>query len=157
MVVYDKQLERALRARKAAFEMATRNAGHTWHEVDLTHAFSAWLGRDDYRDAYFASPEDLQLKIDAEFTSHVADLIRAVLRRPEANEDSVVGVFGAGSLFGFARISEILKRVEGDIRGRLVIFFPGHYVQSSYRLLDARDGWNYLAVPIALTTPGSLS
>src|SRR5262245_52840340 len=46
MVVYDKQLERALRARKAAFEMATRNAGHAWYEVDLTDAFSAWLGKD---------------------------------------------------------------------------------------------------------------
>jgi hypothetical protein len=157
MVVYDKQLERALRARKAAFEMATRNAGHAWHEVDLTDAFSAWLGKDEYRDAYFASPEDLQLKIEAEFASHVADLIRAVLEHPDADQNSVVGVFGAASLFGFARISEVLKRVEGDIRGRLVVFFPGHYEQSNYRLLDARDGWNYLAVPIALTTPGSPS
>jgi hypothetical protein len=40
--------------------------------------------------------------------------------------------------------------VEGDIRGRLVIFFPGEYDSNNYRLLDARDGWNYLAVPITL-------
>ena len=38
--------------------------------------------------------------------------------------------------------------VEGDIQGRLLVFFPGVYEQNNYRLLDARDGWNYLAVPI---------
>jgi hypothetical protein len=30
-----------------------------------------------------------------------------------------------------------------DIKGRLVVFFPGHLERSNYRLLDARDGWNY--------------
>lgn len=158
MVVYDKQLERTLRARKAAFEMATRAVEHGWHEVDLTTLFSTWLGRDEYRDAYFASPEDLQLKLDAEFADHAAEQIRAVLARPEVGASSVVGVFGAASLFGFTRMSEVLKRVEGDIRGRLVVFFPGHYEQNNYRLLDARDGWNYMAVPIALdSTPRSPS
>jgi hypothetical protein len=155
MVVYEKQLERALRARKAAFEMATRSAGHAWHEVDLTGAFSSWLGEDDYREEYFASPEDLQLKIEAEFTSRVAERLRAVLTRPEVDGGAVVGVFGAASLFGLARVSDVLKLVEGDIRGRLVVFFPGHFEQNNYRLLDARDGWNYLAIPIALATPGS--
>src|SRR5437870_4368748 len=29
----------------------------------------------------------------------------------------------------------------------LLVFFPGVYEQSNYRLLDARDGWNYHAVP----------
>jgi hypothetical protein len=29
-----------------------------------------------------------------------------------------------------------------------VIFFPGHFEHNNYRLLDARDGWNYHAVPI---------
>jgi len=38
--------------------------------------------------------------------------------------------------------------VEPHIQGRLLIFFPGVYEQNNYRLLDARDGWNYLAVPI---------
>ena len=63
-------------------------------------------------------------------------------------------MFGVGAIFGFARISQILKIVEGDIRGRLLVFFPGHYEQNNYRLLDARDGWNYLAVPITLHGEG---
>ena len=82
MVVYDKELERVLRARKGEFETRTRAAGHDWHEVELTTAFATWLAADDYRDAYFESPEDLQLKLDAEFPDYVADRIRAVLSRP---------------------------------------------------------------------------
>jgi BREX protein BrxB len=150
MIVYDKELERALRARKLAFETATREAGHDWHEVDVTDAFPVWLAESEYRDAYFDAPEDLQLKLNAEFTDYVAERIRAILVNSDVTERSVVAVFGAGSLFGFTRVSEVLSRIEPDIRGRLVVFFPGQYEQNNYRLLDARDGWNYLAVPITL-------
>lgn len=148
MVVYDKELERTLRARKLAFETATREAGHDWFEVDLSNAFAAWMAADDYRDEYFSSPEDLQLKLDAEFPEFVAGRIRDVLYKPEVTADSVVAVLGVGSLFGFARISQVLKKIEADIKGRLVVFFPGQFERNNYRLLDARDGWNYLAVPI---------
>ena len=148
MVVYDKELERTLRARKLAFETATREAGHDWFEVDLSDAFAEWMAADDYRDEYFSSPEDLQLKLDAEFPEFVASRIRDVLRKPEVTATSVVAVIGVGSVFGFARISQVLKKVEADIRGRLVVFFPGQFERNNYRLLDARDGWNYLAVPI---------
>lgn len=148
MVVYDKELERTLRARKLAFETATREAGHDWFEVDLSDAFAAWMAADDYRDEYFSSPEDLQLKLDAEFPEFVAGRIREMLRKAEVTADSVVAVIGVGSLFGFARISQVLKKIEADIKGRLVVFFPGQFERNNYRLLDARDGWNYLAVPI---------
>lgn len=150
MVVYDKELERTLRARKMAFESATEQAGHDWFEVDLTRAFSEWMAADEYRDAYFESPEDLQMKLEAEFPEYVADRIRSVLTDPQVSEVSVVAVFGVASLFGFARVSQILKLVERDVRGRLVVFFPGHFEQNNYRLLDARDGWNYMAVPISI-------
>ena len=75
------------------------------------------------------------------------DLSKA-LQSAEAAEDTVVAVYGVASLFGFLRISEVLPLVEGHIRGRLLVFFPGVYEQDNYRLLDARDGWNYHAVPI---------
>ena len=149
MVVYDKELERTLRARKLAFENATRQAGHDWFAIDLSDAFSRWMADDEYRDAYFESPEDLQIKLDAEFAEHLADRLRETLTKPEVHDQSVVAVFGLGSLFGFTRVSEVLKLIEGDIRGRLLLFFPGHIEGNNYRLLDARDGWNYLAVPIS--------
>jgi hypothetical protein len=45
-------------------------------------------------------------------------------------------------------VSELLPLVEPFIRGRLLVLFPGVYEENNYRLLDARDGWNYRAVPI---------
>lgn len=155
MVVYDNDLERPLRARKGEFENRTRAVGHAWHEVDLTAVFASWLAADEYRDAYFESPEDLRLKLDAEFTEFVAERVCALLTREEVGESAVVALFGIASLFGFARVSQVLKLVEGDVRGRLVVFFPGQYEQNNYRLLDARDGWNYMAVPITLHGAGS--
>jgi hypothetical protein len=154
MLVYDKELERTLRARKDAFETAAREAGHDWHEVDITNAFATWMTAAEYREEYFAAPDDLQLRLQAEFPDFVADRIREVLNQEAVTENSVVAIFGVGSLFGFARMSHVLKLVEGDIRGRLVVFFPGHMERSNYRLLDARDGWNYLAVPITLHGDG---
>lgn len=155
VVVYDKELERTLRARKMAFESATVQAGHDWFEVDLTRAFSEWMAADEYRDAYFESPDDLQLKLEAEFPAYVADRIRSVLTDPLVSERSVVAVFGVGSLFGFVRVSQVLKLVERDVQGRLVVFFPGQFEQNNYRLLDARDGWNYMAVPISIHSSGA--
>lgn len=156
MVVYDKEMERSLRARKLAFETATREAGHDWHELDLSNAFATWMAKDDYREEYFAAPDDLRLKLEAEFPEFVAQRIREVLNRAEVTENSVVALFGVGALFGLARMSHILKLVEGDIKGRLVVFFPGHMERGNYRLLDARDGWNYLAVPITIHGQGAL-
>lgn len=156
MIVYDKDLERTIRARKLAFETATRQANHDWREIDITDAFPVWMANDEYRDAYFESPDDLQLKLEAEFAEFVADRIRAVLTHQEVTDTSVVAVFGTGTLFGFTRMSKVLKLIEGDIKGRLVIFFPGQYENNNYRLLDARDGWNYMAVPITLHGGSSL-
>lgn len=154
MVVYDKELERTLRARRLAFATATHQAGHDWHEVDVTDAFARWMAADEYRDAYFESPDDLHLKLEAEFPDYVAERLRATLTHPDVADTSVVALLGAGALFGFARVSQILKRVEADIRGRLIVFFPGQYEKNNYRLLDARDGWNYMAAPITLHDTG---
>jgi hypothetical protein len=154
MIVYDKSLERTLRARKAVFEMATKESGHDWYEVDLSDAFAKWMGSDEYREAYFELPEDLQLKLEAEFAEFVADCIRAVLASSEVTRDSVVAVFGVGALFGLTRMSKVLKLIESEIKGRLIVFFPGQFENNNYRLLDARDGWNYMAVPITLHTTG---
>ena len=101
------------------------------------------------RDAYFRVPDDLQMKLEAEFPEYVADRIRSVLTDPQVSEVSVVAVFGVASLFGFARVADP-KLVGRGRASRLVVFFPGHFEQNNYRLLDARDGWNYMAVPISI-------
>jgi len=157
MVVYDKELERTLRARRQLFELETQKGLHDWFEVDVTTSFAEWMANDEYREAYFESPSDLSLKLEAEFAEAVAGRVRAVLSRPAVNDNSVVALFGAAALFGFTRISKVLKLVEGDIKGRVVVFFPGSYEQNNYRLLDARDGWNYLAAPITMHGGGEIA
>ena len=149
-IVYDKADERKLRARKDLFALATREAGHSWLDCDLTRAFAEWMADTEYRDSYFESPEDLALKLEDDFLEHVAQQVRGVLKRPEADDNSVVGIHGIASLFGFIRVSELMQRIERDVKGRVVVFFPGEHEDGNYRLLDARDGWNYLAVPITL-------
>jgi len=144
IVVYDKELERDILAHKEEFEIVTKQANHGWFEVNVSPSFAEWISTSD----------DLQLKLESEFTGFVAGKIRSVLSQQEVTESSVVAVFGVGSLFGFTRISQVLKLIEPSIRGRLVVFFPGQYEQNNYRLLDARDGWNYLAVPITLDSVG---
>ena len=83
-----------------------------------------------------------------DFKKTVASQITEALDNANPAENTVVALSGIGSLFGFLRVSEILPMVEPHIRGRLLVFFPGVYEHENYRLLDARDGWNYRAVPI---------
>jgi hypothetical protein len=108
------------------------------------------MANTDYRDVYFEEPETLEMKLRSNFVQYAAELLRQALTAEGADEDTVVAVQGIACLFGFTRVSLMLKEVVKDIRGRLVVFFPGEYEDNNYRLLDARDGWNYLAVPITL-------
>lgn len=149
-IVYDKTEERRLRARQELFSLATKEAGHGWKECDLTTAFSTWMAGIDYRDTYFENPEDLELKLEEDFVEFVAAKLQAELTAEDVDDQTVVGVYGLASLFGFARVSEVMARVEKSIRGRLAVFFPGEFGDNNYRLLDARDGWNYHAIPITL-------
>lgn len=149
-VVYPKADERKLRARVELFEMATTSTGHRWRLLDLTDTFARWMAGADYRDVYFEEPETLAMKLRSDFVQYAAGQLREALTPLSTDEDTVVAVQGVACLFGFTRVSLMLKEVVKDIQGRLVIFFPGEYENNNYRLLDARDGWNYLAVPITL-------
>lgn len=149
-IVHDKTDERKVRAKLELFEMETKKAGHGWKLFDFTRTFSRWLATMDYRDAYFEEPGDLTIKLQSDFVHFASDELRKVLTAEDVDENTVVAVHGVASLYGFTKVSLILKEVEHDVRGRLVLFFPGEYENNNYRLLDARDGWNYLAVPITL-------
>ena len=148
MLVYDKELERSLRAKLGELEQATLRAGHGWKLVDCTGWFAEWLGSDEYRDAYFEEPDLLTMKLDGEFKPLAAQRLEAAL--DESDENTVVALLGVGSLYGFLRVSELIRSVEQAIQGRLLVLFPGTKDGNNYRLLDARDGWNYLAQPITL-------
>lgn len=144
-VVYDPMQERRLRLRLGAFEAATREAGHDWRLLDLTKDFAQWMADHDYREAYFEEPADMELAL-SDFAEAVAERVEDTLK--DADSETVVALCGLGSLFGLVRVSDLVNRIAPSMRSWLLVFFPGRYDESNYRLLDARDGWNYLAVPI---------
>lgn len=143
--VYDPADERRLRLHLPSFEIATKQAGHGWCLRDLTDAFACWMAQQDYLELYFESPEDLPCP-HPDFERFVANQVRSDLEA--ADEATVVAVAGVASLFGFMKVSKLMQMAEESIRGRLLVFFPGEYENNNYRLLGARDGWNYHAVPI---------
>ncbi|MFH1418840.1 MAG: DUF1788 domain-containing protein [Planctomycetota bacterium] len=149
-VVYPKSDERKLRARLELFEMATTSTGHRWRLLDLTDTFAQWMADNSYREDYFADPNALVTGPKSPLVVFAARRLREALTADGVDEDSVVAVNGAASFFGFTYLSAILSIVKNEVRGRLVVFFPGEYDSNIYRLLDARDGWNYLGVPITL-------
>ena len=150
--VYDKTDELRLRANVGEFELATQQAGKKWLLIDLTNAFPLWMAAQEYHDAYFESPEDLAGYQAGELSEFVASLTAELKGRldAEAGADTVVALLGVGALFGLARVSSVVEGIKEAVEGRLLVFFPGehHPENHTYRLLDARDGWNYLAVPL---------
>ena len=148
--VYHKGEERRLRRRLDEFEIRTKQAKHGWITLDLTDAFAQWLASHEYRDCYFETPEHLEGESPAmdDFKEAIVRQVTDVLTSINADENTVVAIYGLASLFGFMKTSDLVAKVESSIRGRLLIFFPGEYENNTYRFLDAREGWNYLAVPI---------
>ncbi len=151
LAVYDKEDERKLRLRLGLFEEATRYNGHKWKSIDLTDAFADWMcgpNNSDYAESYFESTDSLDNAKLNEFMQTIVARICEALEKLQDPDNTVLALYGIASLFGFLKISETLPLVEGDVKGRLLVFFPGIYEQNNYRLLDARDGWNYLGYPI---------
>ncbi len=155
MAVYPPEHERRLRLHLPAFKAVTTEHQHPWSLIDLTTSFERWMADHDYRDAYFEDPELLETALPAFFERLVEEVRAELAAHPEP--DGVVGLIGAGTLFGLGdsvKVSAVLNGVNQSIAGRLVVFFPGQHEGNSYRLLDARDGWNYLAIPITPNESG---
>ena len=145
-LVYDPSDERRVRARLDEFELITGEAGHEWQTLDITDAFPDWLKDQPYRDYYFQEPEYLDEGALEEFEDWLCSRVIAELDACE--NEAVCTMVGVAGLFGFLHLSKILDRVKPHIKGRLLVLFPGQHRDNTYRLLDARDGWDYLALPI---------
>jgi len=142
--LYEPAQERRLRFRVQEFADATIHAQHTWKLFNITEEFAKWMAQQEYRKEYFEHPDDLDPALD-DFMQDLSQIIIDELTHPAVNSDTVVAILGLGSLFGLTFASAIFKAIAPSIRGRLLVFFPGQHHGSIYRLLDARDGWNYLA------------
>lgn len=146
-IVYEPSQERRVRLRIPEFQVVTTKSGYKWKLLDITDSFAEWMAQIDYRDAYFENPADMDPMLQ-DYTEQVIDKVISLLDAPDVDQNTVVAVSGIASLFGLTHASFDIDQVTAYIKGRLAVFFPGSYDGSMYRLLDARDGWNYLAIPI---------
>jgi len=149
MALYPPEHERRLRLQLPSFKEATNEYGHPWALIDITISFECWMADNSYRDAYFEEPELLSTALPGFFAHLVEDMCSQLGAHSTSN--CVVALLGVGTLFGLGdsvKVSALLNAVNDAVAGRLLVFFPGEHQGSSYRLLDARDGWNYLAIPI---------
>ena len=149
-LVYDPAEQRKVDLRLGDFETATIKAGKKWTEISLKKCFPTWMGAQEYRDSYFQSPQYIVEQLEGDFKTFAIDYLKKEIANKSTDSDTVIVLKDVSSLFGFIRLSEILKSCDKVFTGRMLIFFPGEFERNQYRLLDARDGWDYLARPITL-------
>ncbi len=142
MIVYDKELERDILAHKDEFEIATKQANHDWYESQHRAGICEWIAAAEYRDAYFDSPDDLQLSLSRKSRVRRGQDPRGSESPRRFRQLRRSSVWSRG-LVRLHSVSQVLKLVEPSIRGRLVIFFPDSTSRTT-NAARARDGWNTL-------------
>lgn len=144
--IYKPEDELKLRARISEFELATTAAGHPWILLDITDSFASWLAEQDYAEAYFEDPKYLI----GNYEYFAAELVEQLIKKlcDTQTKSTAVALLGCGTLFGITSVSDLVKALASKIEGRLVVFFPGEQEGNEYRLLDAKNGWGYLATSI---------
>ena len=130
------------------FEMATRNANRKWLLISLNDYFTNWLSNHDYKEAFFEEPEYISDALQSEFREYIINKINKELT--DNSENTLLVLKDASAIFGFIKLSEVVQDVSNKIKGRLMVLFPGEFSNNQYRLMDARDGWDYLARPIMI-------
>ncbi|WP_135229997.1 BREX protein BrxB domain-containing protein [Deinococcus fonticola] len=145
IAVHDPAEERRIRGNIREFALVTQQQNLEWSHFDLTPHFARWMLEHPYHEAYFAEPELLKGALQG-FENVLLDALQAEMAR--LSPQSVLAVTGAGTLYGLTRISTVIERAAPSLRGRMLLFFPGSLEGHNYRLLNARDGWNYHSVPL---------
>lgn len=147
-LVYDPADQRKVDLRIGDFENTTLKSNKRWINISMKQCFPKWMAAHDYKEEYFNDPESLLDQLEAEFKQYAVDFLVSEFERLGADDNTLIAVKDISSLFGFTRLSDVLTGCSHAIKGRLLLFFPGEFDKNHYRLLDARDGWNYLARPI---------
>ena len=149
-MVYPPEDERRLGPQLPEFELATKDVGLEWIKIDLSGSFAEWLDSSEDKDAIIGDPELVETYADAGYI----DFIRLRLSDVVAQQNSkdldrtVFALTGLIELYDFIHVSRIIDALDPKFPGVLLLFFPGERENNNYRFLSARDGWDYLAVPI---------
>ena len=145
IAIYDPTEERRIRANLHEFALATQQQGLEWSHFDLTPRFAEWMLAHPYHEAYFAEPELLKSALQG-FEDGLLDALTEEMKGLMPR--GILGVTGAGALYGLTRVSRLIEKAAPALPGRMLLFFPGQLDGHNYRLLNARDGWNYHSVPL---------
>lgn len=147
-LVYDPAEQRKVDLRLGDFETATRKAGKRWVCISLKNCFPSWMAHHEYKNEYFMNPDQLVDQLESEFKQFAINYLKEELSKQGTDDNTLIAIRDVSALFGFVRLSSVLDGTSGSFKGRMLVFFPGEYDKNHYRLLDARDGWSYLARPI---------
>jgi hypothetical protein len=147
-LVYDPSEQRKIDLRLGDFETATMKAGKRWILISMKNCFPSWMAGHEYKEEYFNDPETLVDQLEVEFKQYAIQYLTSEIEKQNVDDNALIVIKDISSLFGFNRISDVLNGSAGAFKGRVLIFFPGEFEKNHYRLLDARDGWSYLARPI---------
>ncbi|MBA7476173.1 hypothetical protein ES707_11552 [subsurface metagenome] len=145
--IYDPSQERRLRKQMEGFAIVTQETGHDWIPIDITFLFEQFLSSNEYQEKYYKNSKLIKFE-EKNFLEYLSENVGKQADR--STSSSVVAISGIGSLYGIIRVSKVVEEIVKTvpIPGRLLVFFPGERDGKNYRLLKARDGWNYLATPI---------
>jgi len=148
--VYPADEERRLINRIDDFKLATKGAGHPWARIDLKGSLARWLASvdEDERVEWFKNPGDIELYAKTEWKEVLTGFFRQEVLRATAPERTVFALTGLMDLYDFLHVSTLMESLERTFPGYLLVFFPGEREGNTYRFLDARVGWDYLAAPI---------
>jgi len=145
--IYDPPQERRLRKQMEAFAIVTQETGHDWILIDIAFLFEQFLASNEYQEKYYRNPKLIKFE-EKNFLEYLSENVGK--QAELSTSSSVIAISGIGSLYGIIRVSKVVEEIVKTvpIPGRLLVFFPGERDGKNYRLLKARDGWNYLATPI---------
>lgn len=149
-LVYDPADQRKIDLRMGDFETLSVKASKKWTSISMKMCFPQWMANHEYKEEYFREPEYIVDQLETEFIPYAIRFLKEELARIDQTPDTLIAIKDVSALFGFSRLSEILKSCDKEFKGRMMVFFPGEFENNQYRLLDARDGWDYLARPITL-------
>lgn len=148
--VYPAGEERRLINRIDEFEMLTKDAGHPWVRIDLKGRLAEWLASvdEEERADWFKNSGVIDLYAKTEWRDVLTKFFTEEVSHAAAPDRTVFALTGLMDLYDFIHVSELIEWLVEGFPGYLLVFFPGEKEGNSYRFLDARTGWSYLAVPI---------
>ena len=151
-LVYPPEDERRLQYRLDEFKIATEEAGYGWKLINLAGCYSNWIDTfdDDEKAMILADQDVVETYAQKGFRQYLAQQMTAQAAEVPAERASrtVFALTGLMDLYDFIDVSSVMDTLGKEFPGVLAVFFPGERENTSYRFLNARTAWDYLAVPI---------